>query len=189
MKANDLIDAIFANAGKLPIVNGEVKCLEYDAKAKLQEVTIVNVPNDSIVLKLEHIAMNGLVRKAGIEKEWGFNQHSDFVIVTPDKCVFIEMKSNPKLDNIKKETIIKFISDVCLMNYSDNIFTNLCQKNPFFMNRDLHFVLFHAAPPIAKVPVSFTPPGLSSPKPNSIPSAFRPFSLENKSKINFNDLV
>ncbi|MDE5874208.1 MAG: hypothetical protein K2H15_01070, partial [Muribaculaceae bacterium] len=91
MKVDDFLRMGFASSVK---VDKTFICEEKDKGAKLNRITIINIPTDSIALKLEHISMEGLTAKS-IVKKLGYNQHCDYVIVTPDKCVFIEMKSNP----------------------------------------------------------------------------------------------
>lgn len=178
------MDVAFADAGAFPVVRNSLTCQEKDNGARLKEVTVVNIPDGSLVMKLEHIAINGLVRKPGVEKKWGFNQHSDYVIATPDKCVFIEMKSNPRLGKIKDETIVKFVSDNCLVNYADSIFSELCGKNVFFCKRESHYVLFYSAPD------GFKPPAGPLRKiDNLTPKELRPIPLYNGSRIDFNDLI
>lgn len=184
MRNEDFIDTIFAGAGRYPLSGNSVICRENDNGARLKEVTVVNLPAGSLVMKLEHIALNHLVEKRGVEKKWGFNQHSDYVIATSDKCVFIEMKSNPRLGYIIDETIVKFVSDNCLVNYADSIFSELCGKNGFFSNRESHYVLFYAAPDGFKPPV-----GPLQKNDNLTPKELRPIPLYNCSRIDFNDLI
>lgn len=180
MKADDFLSVGLANAERCNPGISSFDCVESDKNAVLKKVTVVNMPEDTLVLKLEHIGLEGIVRDKSIPKKWGYNQHSDYVFITADKCIFIEMKSNPKLMNVKEEVRKKFISDNCLVGYFDSIFENLLSKNIFFGKRSFHYVLFHGAFPMSKP--NFNPIDFVA---NDSPNSFRSFSLVDGSKIKF----
>ena len=115
------------------------------------------------------------------KKEIGFNKHSDYIIITDDKVVFIEMKSKKEVNQeLMDECRTKFTSDECSLDYADAIFQRILNKNSFFKKREFHFVLFYQALSIAK-----TPTAPENPSPNLTPDTFRPISVVNEGTVSF----
>ena len=90
MKTDDFLSVGLANAVRFNPGISSFDCVEADKNAVLKKVTVVNMPEDTLVLKLEHIGFEGIVRDKSIPKKWGYKHHSDYVFITADKCFFID---------------------------------------------------------------------------------------------------
>lgn len=71
MKADDFLSVGLANAVRCNPGISSFDCVESDKNAVLKKVTVVNMPEDTLVLKLEHIGLEGIVRDKSIPKSGG----------------------------------------------------------------------------------------------------------------------
>lgn len=155
---------------------------ETDRSATLKTVHMCDIPRNSLIVKMDKIKFNNFLKD---QKTWGFNKHSDYLIITDEKLVFIELKSKTEIETgLKNECIQKFTSDKCTINYADKIFEEMLSKNPFFSNREQHFVLLFQAPSISKSP---TVSGTES--PNVTPDTFRQIPVQNNGTVSFNKTI
>ena len=121
--------------------------------ATLRAVTMCDIPQNALVIKMDKVRFSNFLID---RKEIGFNKHSDYIIVTDDKIVFIEMQSKTEVNQeLIDECRIKFISDGCSLDYSDSVFKKILHKKPFFEKKEYHYVLLFQALPIAKTPTHF----------------------------------
>lgn len=152
---------------------------ETGKEATLTDVTICDLPADALVIKMDKTKFNGFLLD---KKEWGYNKHSDYLIVTGDKLVFVEMKSRKMVGrDLSDECINKFTSDDCTIKHADNIIEKLMQKNPFFNRRTQHFVLLYETTSISKTSTIIG----GKPSPNNTPSSFRSIAVNNGATISF----
>lgn len=158
--------------------NGTYLLKETDKSATLNKVYLCDIPYDSLIVKMDRIRFDKFLKD---RKDWGFNKHSDYLIITNDKLVFIEMKSKKGIDKtLKDECIQKFSSDECIINYADLVFQKMLSKNSFFDKREAHYILLFQGPSIAKTPtVQRVITG------NTTPSTFKAISVANESTISF----
>ena len=154
---------------------------EKDTSATLNKVSICNVPIGALIIKMDVIEFDKLFKTT---KAWGFNKHSDYLIITDDMLVFIEMKSATEISQkTSNDCLLKFKSDKCTLFYADKIFEEMLSKNPFFEKREPHFVLFYQNPPITKTPTSL---GTDiSVLPNTTPKTFRKIPVANEGTVSF----
>ena len=160
--------------------SGVFKLKESGKDATLKEVTLINIPNDSLIVKMDDVKFHNLF----IDK-WGFNKHSDYMVITDDKIIFIEMKSKSKFDDkLKEECQKKFASDKSTMDYADSIFENLLLKNSFFRQKEFHYVLLYQSMPINKTP-TINQPNNSNTEPNN----FRKIAISNEGVIDYKKII
>ncbi|MDR3196303.1 MAG: hypothetical protein LBU34_00410 [Planctomycetaceae bacterium] len=115
---------------------------ENDVSAKLKEVKIIDVPDDSILIKIDYgEAYNNIFRS-----ENGHLKRCDYLLIVNDIykrnkiLLFIEMKSK-KVD--KDEIIQKFHASECLLDYIVSILRHF-HKIGFNLDKcTKRFVLFH----------------------------------------------
>ena len=158
--------------------NGSFLLEEKGAEATLRAVTMCDIPKDALIVKMDDIRFYKLLID---RKEIGFNKHSDYLIITDDKAVLIEIKSKKEVNqNLFDECRTKFISDECSLGYADDIFQKMMNKNSFFKNKEFHFVLFHQTLSMAKSPIA--PEDLS---PNLTPDTLRKIPVVNNGTISF----
>ena len=161
-----------------PCNNGTFLLEEKDKSATLRRVSLCDIPFDSLIVKMDKIRFNNLLKD---RKDWGFNKHSDYLIITDDKLVYIEMKSRSAVDKgTKDECLQKFLSDTCTTNYADLIFKEILSKNPFFSKREPHYVLLFQSTSITKTPTT-----VGTAPANSNPQSFRLIPVSNDSTISF----
>lgn len=158
--------------------NGSFLLKENKPDATLREVTICDIPIGALVIKMEDAEFNGFLKP---NKQWGYNKHSECVIVTDNEMIFIEMKSQQDVNQkLTDECWKKFTSDCCVINYVDDVFQKMLKKKRYFENKELHFVLLYQTLSIAKT--STAPQNLS---PNLTPETFRLISVVNEGTISF----
>lgn len=146
--------------------------------ATLRAVTMCDIPKDSLIVKMDKVRFNNFLID---RKAVGFNKHSDYLIITDDKAVLIEIKSKKEVNqDLFDECRTKFISDKCSLDYADDIFQRMMNKNSFFENREFHFVLLHQTLSMAKTPT--TP---ESQLPNLTPDSLRKIPVVNNGTISF----
>lgn len=155
---------------------------EKDRDATLNKVTICDIPENTLFIKMDPIRFN----KFFIDnKEWGFNKHSDYLIVTQDRLVFIEMKSRKNVNaELEEECRKKFTSDYCTINYADNIFVDLLSKKSFFNNKEIHYVLLYQSNSIVKEDFAN-----HQKTPNNTPETFRKIPVCNEGIISYNNVI
>ena len=68
--------------------SGQYVMRETGSDATLKEVTIRDIPENSLVIKMDKINFTNLFN-SNVIKSWGFNKHSDYLIVTQDRLVFV----------------------------------------------------------------------------------------------------
>lgn len=156
---------------------------EKDPGAKLQTVSVEEIPNNTLIWQIENIALNGFLNP-GAAKKWAYNKHGDYVMLTDNDCVFIELKSNPKLLNIEEDCRKKFHADTCLIMYADLIIERLCKDNPIFKGLNFHYVLLHGSEKLHKPLLG--PPQKSS---NDSPDKFRSIRVHDAGRISFKDFL
>lgn len=150
--------------------------------ATLTEITMCDIPLNSLIIKMDKVKFHNLLKD---DKTWGFNKHSDYLIVTNDKLVFIEMKSKKSVNTeLEEECNKKFSSDSCSINYADEIFVRLLSKNYFFSNKESHYVLFYQSTSINKIGFS-NDIKLS----NKTPETFRKIGVENGATVSYNRVI
>ncbi len=160
--------------------SGEFKLKESGKDATLKEVTLINIPNDSLIVKMDGVKFDKLF----IDK-WGFNKHSDYMVITNDKVIFIEMKSKSEFDDkLGEECRKKFTSDKSVMDYADSIFENILSKNSFFRQKEFHYVLLYQSLSINKTP-TIKQPNNSNTEPNN----FRKIAISNEGVIDYNSII
>ncbi len=152
---------------------------ERDNNASLKRITICDIPNGALIVKMDnHVRFSNFIRD---QKAWGFNKHSDYLIITNDKIVFIEMKSKKDINqDLIDDCEQKFTSDNCTMHYADSIFREMLSKQSFFDKREPHYVLLYQNPSITK-----TLTALVKLMPNTTPKAFRRIPISNEGTISF----
>lgn len=152
---------------------------EKEDDATLRAVTLCDIPKGALVVKMDKIRFNNFLID---KKEIGFNKHSDYIIVTDDKVVFIEMKSKKEVNQeLTDECRTKFMSDGCSLDYADSIFQRLLNKNSFFANREFHYVLFYQTVSMAKTPTAHD----NNLSPNMTPDTLRPIPVVNQGVVSF----
>ena len=150
--------------------------------AILNKVYLCDIPCDSLIVKMDNIKFDKFFKA---QNGWGFNKHCDYLIVTDDKLVFIQMKSKKEIDQtLITECIQKFSSDECTINYADLIFQKMLSKNSFFDKRETHYILLYQGTSIAKTP---TTQGVII--SNTTPNTFRAIPVANESTISFNRTI
>lgn len=155
---------------------------EKDPSATLRQVNLCDIPTGSLIIKMDGIRFSNLLID---NKKWGFNKHSDYLIVTDIDLVFIEMKSrNDVNQNLIDECQQKFISDNCSIFYADKIFQELLSKNAFFKQRSTHYVLLYQGPSIIKAPTEY-----AKEPPNNTPVTFRKIAIQDGSTLSFNRTI
>lgn len=155
--------------------------VETDPQAKLKKVIVSDIPEGALVCRLEHVALTGLTN-APTEKGWSYNKHCDYLIISDNSCIFIEMKSNPKVENVRDVTRNKFKADACLMKYADTIFEDLRSKNKFFNGKNCHYVLLYRGENLLKPLL-----GRKSYPANNYPHLFREIAVKNDEIVSYND--
>lgn len=152
---------------------------EKDRSATLKKVSLCDVPKGALVVRMDNkVGFHHFLKD---QKSWGFNKHSDYLVITQDKLVFIELKSKKEVgQGLTDECQQKFASDGCTLYYADKIFEMLLHKNSFFDNREPHYVLLFQAPSIAKTSTS-----VETMSPNTTPDNFRPIPVSNEGTISF----
>lgn len=155
---------------------------EKTSAATLRKVYMCDIPFGALIIKLDGIKFSKFIKD---NSSWGFNKHSDYLIITNDRLIFIEMKSKKEVGpDLKNECIQKFSSDECTMNYTDLIFQKMLSKNVFFERREHHYVLLFQAPSIAK-----TPTKAGAKRSNTTPDTFRQIPVANESTISFYEMI
>lgn len=163
-------------------LSGNYLLEEQDPCATLRQVNICDIPAGSLIIKMDGIKFSNLLID---RKEWGFNKHSDYLIVTNINLVFIEMKSRGDVDQkLVEECRQKFTSDNCSISYADKIFKELLSKKAFFEQRSTHYVLLYQGPSIIKDPTEY----IKEP-PNNTPATFRKIAIQDGSTLSFNRTI
>lgn len=164
-------------------ISGSFLLKETDSSATLTDVTMCDIPANAMVVKMDKVRFcNFFIDK----KEWGYNKHSDYLIVTDDKLVFVEMKSKKQVDKyLSDECSQKFSSDECVLIHADNIISKMMKKTSFFDKLEIHYVLLYEALSMAKTPTSAN--GVIS--PNLTPSTFRAIPVVNGGTISYNRAI
>lgn len=163
---------------------GQYVMRETGSDATLKEVTIRDIPENSLVIKMDKIKFTNLFN-SNVIKSWGFNKHSDYLIVTQDRLVFVEMKSRTSVNSeLEEKCRKKFLSDSCTINYADDIFIKLLSKNSFFNNKKTHYVLLYQSVSVNKK--NFL--NLSQPS-NNTPETFRKIAVCNEAIISYNRVI
>lgn len=158
---------------------GSALLRETGRDATLTNITICDLPANALVIKMDKTRFNGFLLD---KKEWGYNKHSDYLIVTDDKLVFVEMKSRKLVGkSLSDDCVKKFTSDDCTVKHADNIIEKMMLKNAFFNRRVQHFVLFYETTSISKTLTTMS----CTPRPNNTPLTFRPIAVNNGATISY----
>ena len=166
-------------------VGGEIVLVENGYRSTLREVTVFGLPADAYAVKLDPIKVDKLFNCV---KEWGFNKHGDYLIVTDNELVVVEMKSRSDVDEeLAHECELKFKSDACIFEYCDIVFDRMVGKNPFFKGRTIYYVLFYQGPTAEKRPVSARPS--EKPPTHNTPERFARIAVSNKGRVSFGRMV
>jgi hypothetical protein len=117
-----LVDELFGN-----IEDQTAILQENDVSTRLKEVKITNVPNDSILIKIDYgQAYNNIFRS-----EEGQRKRCDYLLIAKrnkerQTLLFVEMKSKTfKEDEIKQ----KFLASECLVDYIVSMLNRFHKKN------------------------------------------------------------
>lgn len=154
---------------------------EHGDQATLRKITIENLPNDTFAIKIDKFKVQNVFNQ---EKEWGYNKHGDYVIVTKDILIFIEMKSTNCLSQDRNKKIItKFQSDTCIIDYFDTLFKRMLGKNHFFSKREKRFVALYRGPEI-KPTTSMKP----QPPTHVRPESFAKIAVKDDDIVDFRRL-
>lgn len=161
--------------------NNTLTLKENGTQATLRSITIENLPIDSFAIKIDDFKVHNVFKG---KNGWGYNRHSDYVIITPNILIFIEMKSANHMAYDRQEKIItKFQSDTCILDYLDIIFSRMLGKNTFFDKREKRFIALYRGPEV-KTTTSTRP---SSPL-HIHPDHFAKIAVKDGDTINFNRL-
>lgn len=159
--------------------SGDYMLKEKNPNATLKQVCLCDIPKGSLIIKMDGIRFDNFLKDC---KEWGYNKHSDYLIITELDLVFIELKSKKDINDTLINTCRqKFASDTCTIYYADKIFQELLSKNTFFEKRNRHYVLLYQAPSILKRTTEFTKPSA-----NNTPETFRKIAIQNGEILSFN---
>lgn len=169
---DSLCNAVFCNSGEFLLE-------EKDKHATLKKVTLCNIPNGSLIIRMgNNVKFSNFLKD---QRTWGYNKHSDYLIITNDKIVFIEMKSKKEVNQeLIEDCIQKFTSDKCVIYYADYIFQEMLLKKTFFNIREHHYVLLYQNLSIAKTLTS-----IGAELPNITPSTFRRIPISNEGIVSF----
>lgn len=176
------IETIARSLCKVTSCTNETTLKENTSNATLKSVVLCDIPTGALVVKMDGIKFsNFLIDK----KEWGYNKHSDYLIITDDKLVFIEMKSASEISKtLNDECIQKFSADECAVNYADLIFQKMLSKNTFFNKRETHYVLL-----FQKISMAKTPTTVIESQSNTTPNTFRSIPVVNEATISFSRTI
>ncbi|MDE5693705.1 MAG: hypothetical protein K2I09_07295 [Duncaniella sp.] len=168
------------------VSDGELQLLETGNDATLREVIVTGLPDDAYAVKIDPIKVQKLF---SCEKDWAYNKHGDYLIVTDNELIVVEMKSKMDLtDDVVNDVKLKFKSDTCILNYCDSVFRVMLEKNPFFGSKPTYFVLFYQKLPIQKL--TTVPPVLPPAPPQHLkPDAFARLQVANGEKVNVKRLL
>lgn len=165
-------------------VNGNIVILtENDKQSKLKKIQINDIPNGSIVLDSDKIHLNTL-----FYEKLPINKSSDFLIITDEQLIFIEMKSDTNAPKTKrKESISKFTATECITDFIDIVIEKFGITDKFISKLQRKFILFYLKPSIGKETTSLK--GSYEPKPKyNKPEIFYPFQVANEEIIEFSEL-
>lgn len=166
------------------VSDGELHLLENGDDATLREVIVSGLPDDAFAVKIDPIKVQNLFSCSG---EWAYNKHGDYLIVTEDDLIVIEMKSRTDLtDKVVDDVRLKFRSDTCMLDYCDAVFRIMLEKKPFFALRHTCFVLFYQKLPLQK---TTTVPNLGLVPGHVTPDAFARIQVANGERINVKRLM
>lgn len=158
--------------------------IETDNSATLRKITICNVPQGSILIKMDEAKFNNFFK--GL-KEWGYNRHCDYALVTDQDIYFFEMKSQNSINqNLLESCKTKFLSDQCVIKYADTIFDILLNKERFFEKRKQHFVLFYQANSLNK---TSTFPHKQKQSTGGSPTNFQKIPIANEGIVSLDRII
>lgn len=154
----NLIDSVFSANGRRC-----VRLKEEGADARLNKVDILDVPNGSILIKLDEVEQPKTLFKG----KRGERQRCDYVLLTRFKgtpfLVFFELKSR----TVKKKEVTKqFKGAECLMDYCDAALNRFFHQNDLLKACEKRFVVFFK-PAIAKQATRQATPAMSNASPET----------------------
>lgn len=179
----DTLRSKFSNVVR--VSGGELQLLETGNDATLREVIVTGLPDDAYAVKIDPIKVQKLF---SCEKDWAYNKHGDYLIVTDKELIIVEMKSRMDLnEDVVKDVTLKFKSDTCMLDYCDSVFRVMLAKNPFFSAKPTYFVLFYQKLPLQKT--TTVPPAVPSVPAHMTPDSFARLQVANGEKINVRRLL
>ncbi len=134
-------------------------CIELK-ESDLYSITIQNVPEDAVAIKTDRFPdLGGFFKCSG---DIGQCKRADFVIITDDKLIFIELCKGKKQE---KEVVQQLKGAQCVIEYCHNIGGKFYNHDSFLKNNIHYFVS------VSKIGVSKK---RSAPKPcqNNTPDNF-----------------
>ncbi len=109
--------------------------LEEIAQDNSYSVTIAQVPENTVAIKTDGFPdLKGFFQ---CSSETGQCKRADFVIITDDKLIFIELSTAKKL---KKEVVQQLKGGQCVVEYCQSIGRKFYDNASFLKNRDACFV-------------------------------------------------
>ena len=167
--------------GNLTAATNRILLIEKDESAKLRKVNILDLPSNTMVLALDKIKTDTLFQKGK-----GQNTRCDYLIITDDKVIFVEMKSHEDAPNVYRDDCIKkYTSSKCLLAYIDEVVLELYQQPKILEHKDQHYVLLYKDFSINKTSTSLKP---STALSNTTPEHFLDIAVENDGEIYFKQL-
>lgn len=179
----DTLKCKFSNVVR--VSGGELQLLETGNDATLREVIVTGLSDDAYAVKIDPIKVQKLF---SCERDWAYNKHGDYLIVTDNELIVVEMKSRTDLtEDVVNDVKLKFKSDMCILDYCDSVFRVMLAKNPFFGSRPTYFVLLYQKLPIQK---NTTVPHVRTSGPTHMtPDRFARLQVANGEKINVKRLL
>lgn len=122
---------------------------EQGKEAKLKSVDLMDIPDDSIVLKMDTYQQPSTLFRGNK----GENRRCDYVVITNienrDVLLFIELKSS-SLSN--KEVQQQFMGAECAIDYCNSALKRFHKQDGYFDSFEKRFVVFYKGGSIAKTP-------------------------------------
>ena len=179
-----ILNNILINQIITPIDDQIANLIEKERQAKLKLVKILNVPNDSTLIKGEDTQVknyfNNTVR--------GNNMRCDYILIANNTIFYIELKTNSEASTIlANDCIKKFKATKCIIDYFDSILLEFNNRS-FFNEKEKRFVLFHLSPSINKTTTSLKPKEEYPAIVNNIPENFKFFFVRNEEMIDISKM-
>ncbi len=112
--------------------------------AKLKNVKIDMISTYSKVIKSDKVSIENLFNRAGK----GQRTHCDYLIITNNKVIFIELKSSFKEGDSFQKISNQFKGTLCITDYIDSVLFNFYDKKKFFANIEKKYILLYKNSPI-----------------------------------------
>lgn len=165
----------------------KVELKEKDTSATLKQFKIYCQSNEVLLIKSDKIHIQNLFINSDESK--GQTKHCDYLLLTPRKIYFIELKSTFK-DGYKftQELINQFNGTLCITEYIDSVLKAFYGKSPFFRNIEKRYTVFFKNLPINKTATSLKPKISLDARINKTPNDFKAIQIENDEIIAIENL-